>query len=113
MSRNLRARTNPTLTGEALREVRRDAGKKGGKEGGRGRPKQEVDRQSDDITVPIETQRGNSKPYILRRLAAEHPDTLAAYESGAFPSAAAAGRAAGILPPPDTPRDKARKPLLK
>ena len=97
----IRARTNPTLTGEALREVRRDAGKKGaehGVKGGRGKKAEKP--LPDDIRKGFsdEPAYGTSKAYVLRRLAAEHPDTLAAYESGAFASAAAAGRAAGILP---------------
>lgn len=41
-------------------------------------------------------KQGTSSAYLLRRLARAAPDTLAAYESGALPSARAAAKAAGI-----------------
>ena len=40
-------------------------------------------------------------PYLLRRIARERPDILAAYERGEYSSARAAARAAGIVKPPD------------
>jgi hypothetical protein len=40
---------------------------------------------------------GNSAAYLLRRLARDHPDILAAYERGEFKSVRQAGIAAGIV----------------
>jgi hypothetical protein len=41
--------------------------------------------------------RGDNKPYILARLARDHPDILAAYERGEYRSARQAGIAAGFV----------------
>lgn len=42
----------------------------------------------------------NHAAHLLRRLARDHPDILAAYERGDFPSARAAAKAAGIVKDP-------------
>jgi hypothetical protein len=43
------------------------------------------------------TERGTSKSYLLRRLARERPDLLAAYERGEFKTPTAAAREAGFV----------------
>jgi len=46
----------------------------------------------------IGTKRGsNAASHLLRRLARDHPDALAAYERGEYPSVRAAAKAAGIV----------------
>jgi len=40
---------------------------------------------------------GRGKPYILARLARDHPDILAAYDRGEYRSARQAGIAAGFV----------------
>jgi hypothetical protein len=46
--------------------------------------------------VVIRFRQGNSASYLLRRLARDHPEILAAYERGEFKTPTAAARAAGI-----------------
>jgi hypothetical protein len=44
-----------------------------------------------------ETMQGTGSQYLLRRLARDHADILARYETGEFPSVRAAAREAGIV----------------
>ena len=49
----------------------------------------------------MNASQGTSAAYLLRRLARDWPDILAAYERGEYKSARAAALAAGIIKPPD------------
>jgi hypothetical protein len=46
---------------------------------------------------PRGTQGGNSRAYLLRRLARDHPDILERLKNGEFTSVRDAARAAGII----------------
>jgi hypothetical protein len=46
------------------------------------------------------SRQGTSAAYLLRRLARDHPEILAAYEAGEFPSVRAAAKEAGIIKEP-------------
>jgi len=39
-----------------------------------------------DVVMKIDDGQGNSQSYLLRRLARDHPDILAAFERGQYPS---------------------------
>lgn len=97
------ARQNPIMEGEALRVLREEGGKLGGhkgaefgKLGGRGNKNP----LSDNIRKGVTNEGGTGKGYLLRRLAAQAPDILNAYERGDHRSVRAAAIAAGIVKKP-------------
>ena len=59
----------------------------------------------DVANIRVSRPGSTNTAYLLRRLARDHPDILAAYERGEFKTPTAAARAAGII--------KDKKPLQK
>jgi hypothetical protein len=72
--------------------ARMDAARVPGYAGGRPR----ADREN-PYNGRIAAGYGNAKAYLLRRVARQSPDVLAAYEQGSYPSVRAAARACGII----------------
>ena len=91
--RTHRARLEAGIDRKDWREIPFDQAVKLGRHGG-DRKSEKIKDQGDNVTLK---ERGNSRAYILARLARDYPDILERYERGEFKSARAAGLAAGIV----------------